>query len=124
MGASTTYHVRTFTTKHVDQFLTTTVIISDTPASHIFTENHPQLQWFLWIFLYLSIHVLIVKLHFTLSCTVAASFCLHTGGIHLSQDIESVLCVHVVDVLGIYYIKNFKNISYVLFAYYLLFFEY
>jgi hypothetical protein len=66
-------------------------------------------------FLYLSIHVLMVTVHFTLSCTVAASFCLHTGGIHSSQDTESVLCVHVVDEHGEFYIKNFKNISYVLF---------
>jgi hypothetical protein len=46
-----------------------------------------------------------VNLHFTPSCTVAASFCLHIGVIFLSQDTELVLCVHVHDVL---YIKNFK----------------
>jgi hypothetical protein len=38
------------TTKHVDQFLTTNVVISDTPAGHIFAEDHPQLQWCLWGF--------------------------------------------------------------------------
>jgi hypothetical protein len=31
------------------------------------------------------------------------------------KDTESVLCVHVVDVHDAFYIKNFKNISYVLF---------
>jgi hypothetical protein len=66
--------------------------------------------------MYLSIHVLMVKVHFTLSCTVAAYFCLHTGGILLSQDTESVLCFHVVDVHDVFYINNFKNISYALFS--------
>jgi hypothetical protein len=28
--------------------------------------------------------------------------CLHTGGIHLSQDTESILCVHVVDVHDVF----------------------
>jgi hypothetical protein len=45
-----------------------------------------------------------VKVHFTLSCTVAASFCLHTGGILVSQDTESVLCVLVVDVHDVIFI--------------------
>jgi hypothetical protein len=35
-------------------------------------------------FQYLSVHALMVKAHFTLSCTAATYFCLHTGGIHLS----------------------------------------
>jgi hypothetical protein len=48
IDASTTHHVRTFTTKH-DLFLTINVVISDTPASHIFTEVYPQVQWCLWI---------------------------------------------------------------------------
>jgi hypothetical protein len=34
----------------VDLFLTTSVVISDTTAGHIFTEDHPQLQWCLWTF--------------------------------------------------------------------------
>jgi hypothetical protein len=50
IGAGTTHHVRTFTTKHVDQFLTTNVVISDIPDGHIFTKIYPQLQWCLWIF--------------------------------------------------------------------------
>jgi hypothetical protein len=32
------------TTKHVDQFLTTNAVISDTPAGHSFADDHPQLQ--------------------------------------------------------------------------------
>jgi hypothetical protein len=104
IGAGTTHHVRTFTTKLVDQFLTTSVVVSDTPDGHIFTEDHPQLQWCLWmfsVFIYPCTHG---KGTFTLCCTVAASFCLHTGGMHLSQDTESVLCVHVVDVHKLFYI--------------------
>jgi hypothetical protein len=72
---------------------------------------------FVDFFLYLSIHALLVKVHFTLSCTMTAYFCLHTGGILLSQDAESVLCVHVVDVHGVFYIKNVTSISYVLFKF-------
>jgi hypothetical protein len=82
IGAGTTHHVRTFTTKHADQFLITNVVISDTPDGHIFTEICPQLQWCLWIFLYLSIHGLMVKVRVTLSCTVSIYFCLHTDGIN------------------------------------------
>jgi hypothetical protein len=56
IGAGTTHYVRTFTTKQVDQFFTTNVVISDTPARHIFTEDHPQLQCVYGCFLYLSMY--------------------------------------------------------------------
>jgi hypothetical protein len=49
ISTSTTYNIQTFTTKH-EQFLTTNVVINDTPAGHILTEVYPQLQWCLWIF--------------------------------------------------------------------------
>jgi hypothetical protein len=54
-----THHVRTLTTKHVDQFLTINVVISDAPAGHIFTEVYPKLDWSVWIysvFIYLCTH--------------------------------------------------------------------
>jgi hypothetical protein len=43
----------------------------------------------------------LVMVHFTLYCTVAACFCLHTGGIRVSQD-ESLLCDHVLDVHDVF----------------------
>jgi hypothetical protein len=55
---------------------TTSAVISDTPAGHIFTEVYPQLDWCLWID-----SISMVKAHFTLFYTVAAYFCLHTGDI-------------------------------------------
>jgi hypothetical protein len=45
--ASTTHHVQIFTTKkkkNIDQFLTTSVVISDTPAGYIFIEVCLQLD--------------------------------------------------------------------------------
>jgi hypothetical protein len=86
----------------------------------VVTDNTPTLKNVSSaVVVYPSIHVLTVKIHFTLYCTEAAYFCLRTSGILLSQDTESVICVHVVDVLYVLYIKNFKTISHALFKFWM-----
>jgi hypothetical protein len=102
IGAGTTHHVRTFTTKLVDQFLTTSVVISDTPAGHIFTEDHPQLQWCLWMFSVFICPCTHGKGTFTLCCTVAASFCLHTVA-HIYHKILVAYIYHKILVAYIYH---------------------
>jgi hypothetical protein len=73
IDASATHHVWTFTTKHVDQFLTTNVVISDYPTGHIFTEVYPQLQWCLWnvsVFIYPCTHGKSTFYTFLYSCCI------------------------------------------------------
>jgi hypothetical protein len=93
---------RTFTTKHVNQFPTTDVVISDTPAGYNFTEVYPQLDWCLWIysvFIYPCTHGKSIFYTFLYSgCILLSSYWWHT----LIINILNVLCVHVVDVHDVF----------------------
>jgi hypothetical protein len=88
--------------QHVDQFLATGVV-TPLPATSS-PKSILSRSGVYGCFLYLSVHALLVTVRFTLSGTEAVSLCLHPGDIHLSQDAESVICVHVVDVHNVFYI--------------------
>jgi hypothetical protein len=114
IGVSTTHYIRTFTTKHADQFLTTNDLISDAPAGYIFTEVCPQLDWCLWIysvFIYPCTHGKSTIYTFLYGgCILRIPYWWHTIIINI---LNRFICSCGGRALLLFYITNFKNILYI-----------